>query len=62
LEYVRDTIWTLISPLQYGLLVQQRGWPVRRYQEWISTALVALAGKRPAKRRDDSPDLGTAQR
>jgi hypothetical protein len=47
-DYVRDTIWTLISPLQYGMLVEQRRWPVQRYQEWISTALVALAAKRPS--------------
>lgn len=41
--YLRDTIWTLNSPLQYRLLVEQRGWPVERYQEWIAAALVALA-------------------
>jgi hypothetical protein len=32
----------LNSPLQYRLLVQQRGWPVERYRDWIATALIAL--------------------
>jgi AcrR family transcriptional regulator len=41
--YLLDTIWVLNSPLQYRLMVQQRGWPVRRYRDWIATALVALA-------------------
>jgi hypothetical protein len=39
---LRDTIWTLNAPLQYRLLVQQRGWPAERYRDWIATALVAL--------------------
>jgi AcrR family transcriptional regulator len=39
---LRDTIWVLNSPLQYRLLVQQRGWPIERYRDWIATALVAL--------------------
>ncbi|BCB73782.1 TetR family transcriptional regulator [Phytohabitans flavus] len=41
--YLRDTIWALNSPLLYGLLVQQRGWPVAAYRDWVATALVALA-------------------
>jgi AcrR family transcriptional regulator len=41
--YLRDTIWTLNSPLLYGLLVHQRGWPVEAYRDWIATALTALA-------------------
>jgi AcrR family transcriptional regulator len=40
---VRDTVWTLISPLQYGLLVDQRGWSVERYADWVGRALAALA-------------------
>jgi AcrR family transcriptional regulator len=39
---LRDTIWVLNSPLQYRLMVQQRGWPIERYRDWIATALVAL--------------------
>lgn len=42
LARVRDTIWTLNSPLLYGLLVHERGWPVERYRDWIARALVAL--------------------
>lgn len=41
---VRDTIWTLNSPLLYGLLVQQRGWSPERYGHWVARALTALAG------------------
>lgn len=43
LAHVRDTIWTLNSPLLYGLLVTRRGWPVQRYGTWIARALTALA-------------------
>lgn len=43
--YLRDTIWTLNCPLLYGLLVQQRGWTVAQYREWVLTALAALAGE-----------------
>ena len=39
---VRDTIWTLNSPLLHGLLVTERGWPVERYEDWIARALTAL--------------------
>jgi AcrR family transcriptional regulator len=42
LAHVRDTIWTLNSPLLYGLLVHERGWPVEQYRDWIARALVAL--------------------
>lgn len=40
---VRDTIWTLNSPLLYGLLVTQRHWPPEQYRSWIARALTALA-------------------
>ena len=43
LAEVRDTIWTLNSPLLYGLLVKQRGWSAERYGAWIARALTALA-------------------
>jgi hypothetical protein len=42
LAEARDTIWTLNSPLQYGLLVDGRGWSVERYAGWIRRALFAL--------------------
>jgi AcrR family transcriptional regulator len=39
---MRDTIWVLASPLQYGLLVHERGWSVPRYRDWLARALSAL--------------------
>lgn len=42
LAYIRDTIWTLNSPQLYGMLVDQRGWPVEAYRDWIATALITL--------------------
>ena len=42
LAEVRDTIWTLNSPLLFGLLVTQRGWSPERYGAWIARALTAL--------------------
>jgi AcrR family transcriptional regulator len=45
IAYLRDTIWVLNSPLQYRLLVQQRGWSVEGYRDWIAAALVALAAR-----------------
>jgi AcrR family transcriptional regulator len=43
LREVRDTIWTLNSPLLFGLLVTQRGWSPERYGAWVARALTALA-------------------
>jgi AcrR family transcriptional regulator len=42
LAQVRDTIWTLNSPLLYGLLVTQRGWSPQQYGAWVARALTAL--------------------
>jgi AcrR family transcriptional regulator len=42
LAEVRDTIWTMNSPLLYDLLVVQRGWPTQRYRDWIGRALTGL--------------------
>ena len=47
-SYLRDTIWTLNSPLLYGLLVHQRGWSVEAYRDWMAIALVALTSPGPA--------------
>lgn len=41
-ERIRDTLWLLGSPLQYGLLVHDRGWSVAAYQEWMEHALRSL--------------------
>jgi AcrR family transcriptional regulator len=42
IAYIRDTLWALGSPLQYRLLVQQRGWTPRQYRDWMARALAAL--------------------
>jgi AcrR family transcriptional regulator len=42
IAHIRDTLWTLGSPLQYRLLVEQRGWTTRQYRDWIARALAAL--------------------
>ncbi len=41
LAEVRDTIWTLNSPLLYRLLVLERGWTPERYGAWIERSLIA---------------------
>jgi AcrR family transcriptional regulator len=58
LAYLRDTIWTLNSPLLYGLLVDQRGWPVEAYRDWIATALIALT-RTARHRRDGRPTMSS---
>jgi len=35
-----DIIHALLSPELYGLLVFDRGWKVRRYEQWLTDALV----------------------
>jgi AcrR family transcriptional regulator len=35
-----DIIHALLSPEVYGLLVVDRGWPARRYEEWLTQTLV----------------------
>lgn len=42
LQHIRDTLWTLGSPLQYGLLVRDRGWTRQAYRDWMLRALTAL--------------------
>jgi AcrR family transcriptional regulator len=42
IAHIRDTLWTLGSPLQYRLLVHQRGCTPRQYRDWIARALAAL--------------------
>ena len=40
---IRDTVWTFNAPLLYGLLVDQRGWSIERYVDWVRRGLLALA-------------------
>jgi hypothetical protein len=49
LAYLRDTIWTLNSPLLFGLLVHHRGWSPDAYRDWISTALISHTSPSPAE-------------
>ena len=37
-----DVIWSMNSPEFYLLLVEQRGWPVEQYGEWLGDAWVRL--------------------
>ena len=37
-----DIIWSMNSPEFYLLLVEQRGWPVEQYTEWLGDAWVRL--------------------
>ena len=40
---LRDVIWSITSLHLYGQLVVQRGWPARRYGEWLVRVLTASA-------------------
>ncbi|HEX2808792.1 MAG TPA: hypothetical protein VHN80_21725 [Kineosporiaceae bacterium] len=42
LQHIRDTLWVLGSPLQYGLLVHDRGWGKQGYRDWMVRALTAM--------------------
>lgn len=42
MRQLRDTLWLLGSPLQYGLLVHNRGWSVAAYRAWMAAALSTL--------------------
>ncbi|GAB2663253.1 hypothetical protein GCM10027169_27120 [Gordonia jinhuaensis] len=39
--YVRDTLWALIAPELFGLLVADRGWSLEEYRDWLARALIA---------------------
>jgi hypothetical protein len=41
-DAIRDSLWVLQSPLQYGLLVRDRGWTAGQYRDWMARALRAL--------------------
>jgi AcrR family transcriptional regulator len=36
-----DILWTYSSPELYDLLVRQRGWPAKRYGQFVAQALIA---------------------
>jgi AcrR family transcriptional regulator len=41
-QRTRDVLWLLGSPLQYGLLVEDRGWTLAGYRTWTEQALRSL--------------------
>jgi AcrR family transcriptional regulator len=42
LDDLRDSLYVLQSPLQYGLIVHDRNRPVRWYRDWVARGLHAL--------------------
>jgi len=36
-----DTAWVIASPDSYDLLVRRRGYPLDRYEKWVTTSLTA---------------------
>ena len=49
-QHARDVVWTLISPDVYRMLVLERGWSGRRYEQWLTCSLISavLGPDRPA--------------
>ncbi len=47
-QLARDVVWTLISPEVYRMLVLERGWSGRRYEQWLSGSLTASILGNPA--------------
>lgn len=43
-KQVVDVAWALGSPEVYRLLVRERGWTPRQYEEWLAVTLVGQAG------------------
>jgi AcrR family transcriptional regulator len=39
---IRDGLWVLMSPLQYGMIVHDRGRPVTWYRNWVARSLRTL--------------------
>ena len=52
IDRVRDTLWLLGSPLQFGLLVHDRGWSLEAYQSFAERALHSLV---PPEDQDQTP-------
>ncbi len=51
-----DVIWTCTSAELYELLVLQRGWPLRRFERFVSDFMIASL--LPEPRNDDVPVVG----
>jgi AcrR family transcriptional regulator len=41
-DEVRDTLWPLMSPLLFGMIVRDRGRPVSWYRDWVARMLRTL--------------------
>ncbi len=39
---IRDALWVLMSPLQYGMIVRDLGRPVTWYRDWVARMLRTL--------------------
>lgn len=48
----RDGIWAVLSMEVYRLLVEESGWSVERYEEWLADAIVRLLGSAGGSRRE----------
>lgn len=42
IDTVADIIWSMNGPEYYQLLVEQRRWPIDRYQQWLADAWARL--------------------
>ena len=40
-----DAMWAIAGPELFTKLTQQRGWPVERYEEWLTQTGLALLGR-----------------
>jgi AcrR family transcriptional regulator len=38
-EAARDVLWAMTSRELYRMLVRERGWPAKRYEEWLTNAI-----------------------
>jgi AcrR family transcriptional regulator len=45
-----DTLWVLMDPAVFDRLTRQRGWSVRRYQEWFARSAARLLTISPTDR------------
>jgi AcrR family transcriptional regulator len=41
-DEIRDRLWVLMSPLQYGMIVRDLGRPVSWYRDWVTRSLRTL--------------------
>lgn len=44
-EEERDGVWAIVSPEVFLLLVEESGWPVERYERWLSETLARVLAR-----------------